>query len=119
MFAELGVQKVTHCCMNTKEFSTMSVRRLGVRGRDVCPVCKQSLEAESDSCRVLDPTDAHDARIQCAKEVESASKVPQFRGDAHGTRSDWNPRSATTFCGNKVAGDSRTCLRGLRTSRPY
>ncbi len=83
--------------------SPMSVRRLGVRGRDVCPVCKQSLEAEYDSSRVLDPTDAHDAHIQCVKEVEGVAKVPQFRGDAHGTRSDWNPRSATTFWGNKVA----------------
>ena len=81
----------------------MSVRRLGVRGRDVCPVCKQSLEVEYDSSWVLDPTDAHDAHIQCVKEVEGVAKVPQFRGDAHGTRSDWNPRSATTFWGNKVA----------------
>ena len=81
----------------------MSVRRLGVRGRDVCPLCEQSLEAEYDSSRVLDPTDAHDAHIQCVKEVEGVAKVPQFRGDAHGTRSDWSPRSATTFWGNKVA----------------
>ncbi len=40
---------------------------------------------------------------QYVKEVEGVSKVPQFRGDAHGTPSDWNPRSATTFWGNKVA----------------
>ncbi len=34
---------------------------------------------------------------------ESRRYHTQFRGDAHGTRSDWNPRSATTFWGNKVA----------------
>ncbi len=92
--------------------SPMSVRRLGVRGRDVCPVCKQSLEAEYDSSRVLDPTDAHDAHILCVKEVEGVSKVPQFRSDyTHRQRLPVTPSSFTDHA--QLACISHDANRGV------